>query len=306
MFKTLHISPLKAHLVMVIWTLLVASSFPASAKFSPQLSSTLLVSLRFVVAGVIMYAFIRQVHRPTGNYPFAPFVYLLLGLLLAGFFSLMFTSLHYTTPLTLAALSLTQPLMAYIQACFLRLERPTLRRSAELLVAAGAALIIVSHGEPHQLLEMHWGRGQSLFLIACFLGAGYLTLTRWFTDHHLILPHAYTTTCYSLLAGGVAIALPQIVLGHLPEFISLLTWHDIGWLTYLMLFTTLLTFWMFQYATLNLSPSLVSAYGYLPPLVVLLVSVVIGITPGQPSYWLATILLIGAITGLALHDRGNK
>lgn len=302
--KPLGIDPnqLHAHLIMLFWTLLVASSFPASAQFAPELSPTLLVSLRFVTAGLIMLLFIARSTRPSGRYPLAAPIYLILGLLQAGFFALVFASLQDTTPLVLAALSVSQPLIAYLLAALMRIEPFLLRRCGELLIAGGAALIIVSHGKTEQLLSINWGRGETFFMIGCVMAAAYLTLTRWSVDHHLIAPHPYNTTCFSLLAGGIAIALPQTLSGQLPTFINLLQWHDLLWLGYLTLFTTLITFWMFQFATLHLSPSLVSAYGYLPPLIVLLGAVWLGTTPWQSTFWLAIILLCWAMITLARAD----
>jgi drug/metabolite transporter (DMT)-like permease len=288
-----------AHLLLLLWAALVASSFPAAAQFNPELSTNLLVSLRFIVAGFILLLMLPQRRWPGGA---AACIYALLGLLLAGFFSIMFKALQYSTPLTLAALFVTQPLFAYLIAVAARIERLQWSRLGILTLAAAAALVIVSRGDIGRLFALHVGFGELIFLIGCVMSAGYNNLSRYASDTGLIPADPLRTTCYSLLAGGVLIGLPQTLLGALPGFLQTLGRIDLLALGYLTLFTTLVTFWVLQVVTLRLSPSMVAAYGYLPPLLVLCVELAFGMTRWQHGFLLAALMLIAAMAWLAGHE----
>lgn len=293
-------SQLRAHLLMLIWTGLVASSFPIAALFNAALSTNFLVSLRFIAAGLIMLLFMRSRGRPSLT---ALLIYSILGLLLAGFFSIMFKALQFTSPLTLAALFVTQPLFAYLISMIIRIERLQWRRLSTLLLAAMAALIIVSRADFERLAGLHLGFGETLFLGGCLLSACYNNLSRYASDRELIPAMPYRTTCYSLLAGGVLIGIPDVLLGRLDSFFATLAFTDLAALGYLTLFTTLITFWVLQIATLRLPPSMVAAYGYMPPMLVLYAELILGTTTWVSGYLLATLMLVSSMLLLANADR---
>lgn len=290
---------LGAHLLLLLWAALVASSFPVAALFNPQLSTNLLVSLRFLVAGSILLALMPERSWPGIT---AAIIYTLLGLLLAGFFSIMFKALQYSAPLTLAALFVTQPLFAYLIAIAARIECFAWRRLGVLLLAAGAALAIVSRGQIDRLLALQFGFGELIFLFGCMLSAAYSVLSRHASDRGLIPAAPLRTTCYSLLAGGVLVALAETLRGALPDFAAALSGRDLVALGYLTLFTTLLTFWILQTVTLRLSPSMVAAYGYLPPILVLYAELLLGTSRWHNGFALATLLLAAAIWRLSVNE----
>ncbi|TCK09063.1 DMT family transporter [Marinobacterium mangrovicola] len=294
---------LSAHLLLFLWTVLVASSFPVAALFDPALSTNFLVSLRFLTAGAIMLVFMRERGWPGFT---AGMIYSILGLLLAAFFSIMFKALQFISPLSLAALFVTQPLFAYLIAITVGIEKPRLKRLGTLLLAATAALVIVSRADFAGLSGFELGFGESIFLFGCILSAGYNNLSRYATDHGLIPANPYRTTCYGLLAGGVLIGLPDLLLGQLGEFFATVSLGDLSALAYLTLFTTLVTFWILQVATLRLSPSMVAAYGYVPPLLVLCAELLFGITDWKPGYLLASAMLMVSMLLLARADSRSE
>ncbi|WP_432695216.1 DMT family transporter [Marinobacterium sp. YM272] len=291
---------LRAHLLLLLWTALVASSFPVAALFNAELSTNFLVSLRFIAAGVVMLVFMRDRTLPS---PLALLIYSILGLLLASFFSIMFKALQYTTPLTLAALFVSQPLFAYLISMLIRIETLQWKRLGTLLLAALAALVIVSRADLERLAGFHLGFGETLFLGGCVLSACYNNLSRYASDRHLIPSRPYRTTCYSLLSGGVLIGIPDLLIGDLGSFFATLGLTDLSALGYLTLFTTLITFWVLQIATLRLPPSTVAAYGYMPPMLVLYAELILGTTAWVSGYLLATLMLISSMLLLSNSDR---
>lgn len=295
----MNLPRLRAHLLLLLWAVLVASSFPVADLFNPILSTNLLVSVRFILAGTILLGVMGRSVVPG---PLSSLIYSVLGLLLGGFFSIMFTALHYTSPLTLAALFVTQPLFAYLISVAVKLEPMQLKRLATLSVAALAALVIVSRAELDRLLALDFGFGEWLFLFGCVLSAGYNNLSRYASDKGLIPANPLRTTCLSLLAGGILIGLPESVSGGLPAFVTEIGLNDLAALLYLTLFTTLVTFWILQHVTLRLSPSMVAAYGYLPPMIVLFSELALGLTPWRSGFLLAALLLCISIWRLTNND----
>lgn len=281
---------------MLIWAALVASSFPVAALFNPELSASALVSIRFILAGIIMLVLrprsLKLPLRAWGTYS-------VLGVLLGGNFIIMFVALRYSPPLNLAALYITLPLFAYLLSILMKMEMLNGLRSTILLIAAFAALIILSRADIDRLATLEFGFGEYIYLGACLLAAGYNTLSRFATDRKWVSADPYLTTCFSLLAGGILIGLPELVTTDIGQFINIISFKDLIWLSYLTFFTSLGTFWILQICALKLRPSMLAAYSYQAPLIYLLAELSLGITPWKWAYALAILLLLVSFYSLA-------
>jgi len=287
---------LTPHILMLLWAALVASSFPVAALFNPELSASLLVGIRFLLAGLLMWLFKPQSLRLN---PRAWLSYGVLGTLLAGNFVIMFVALRYAQPLNLAAIYICLPLIAYLLAALLKMESLRLSRLLLLFIVALAALVILGRAELEQFRRLEFGFGEQIYLLACLMAAAYNTLSRYVTDQQWIAADPYLTTCFSLLAGGALIQLPVLVSSDLTQFAANFTLSDGVALGYLTLFTSLITFWLLQICALKLKPSMLSAYSYQTPLLYLLAELALGITPWQPAYLLAIALLLLGFYSLA-------
>ena len=274
---------------MLLWAALVASSFPVAAVFSPELSATLLVAIRFVVAGAILWT-LRPL--PLRQSTCAWLSYALLGLLLGGNFIIMFVALRHSAPLNLAAIYISLPLFAYLLSMLLGMERFSWQRTGLLALVAGAALIILSRGDLSSISSIEWGFGETLYLGGCVVAAGYNTLSRYTTDRRWIAADPYATTCLSLIAGGVLLAIPDLLSAEFGSFMVYFSWQDFWALTYLTLFTSLLSFWILQICALKLAPSMLSAYSYQAPMLYLLAELILGLTEWRSLYMLAIALLM--------------
>lgn len=274
---------------MILWAALVASSFPVAALFNAELSATLLVAIRFILAGVLMWAFRPPNVKITLK---SASVYSTLGLLLASNFVIMFVALRTAEPLNLAALFILQPLFAYLISWLVRLEVLHLQRMAVLISAAFAALIVLSRSDLSTLMNVEFGFGEQIYLIACLLSASYNVLSRLATDRSWIAADPYATTCLSLIGGGLLIALPDLFYTDFTHFFTLISTTDLVALGYLTLFTSLGTFWILQVCALRLAPSMLAAYGYQAPLLYLLAELLFGLTNWQNLYGLAIAILL--------------
>jgi drug/metabolite transporter (DMT)-like permease len=121
-------SAMSSHLGMLLWALIVGSSFPAVGMMSEGLPPLLLTAIRFAVAAL---AILPLVWGKSDRWPSLPglALYAFMGLSLAGFFGTMFWAAHRTSALSMATLYVSVPLLAYFLGRAFGVER----RASQLL-----------------------------------------------------------------------------------------------------------------------------------------------------------------------------
>lgn len=254
------------HGCMLLSATLVATSFTVGKAIAPFLDPVVLTLVRFVLAALLFAPYVGRRHGIHLSDRFAIVRYGLISGALVGFFWLMFLSLQMTTPLNTGAIFTTVPGISGIYSWFLLRERLGPYRTVALLLAMAGALWVIFEGDPERVRAMVLNRGDLLFFCGCLLMASYTPLVRLF---HRGEPMAVMTLwilitgCGWLLLFSVA-KLPAVSWNAVPTIV----WFGIG---YLALFTTIVTFFISQWATLRLGPTRVMAYSYLyPPLIVLI------------------------------------
>jgi len=254
------------HGCMLISATLVATSFIVGKAITPFLDPIVLTLIRFSVAALLFAPYVR--HRYGLFLPNLSAIvrYSLISGTLVGFFWLMFLSLRITTPLNTAAIFTTVPGISGIYSWFLLRERLGLHRALALLLAMTGALWVIFEGDLQRLQSLDLNHGDLLFFGGCLLMALYMPLVKLL---HRGEPMA-VMTLWILVTGCVwlllfaAAKLPDIPWAAVPEIV----WLGIA---YLAFFTTIVTFFISQWATLHLGPTRVIAYSYLyPPQIVLI------------------------------------
>jgi drug/metabolite transporter (DMT)-like permease len=143
------------------------------------------------------------------------------------------------------------------------------------LLALGCGMVgvvwVIFRGDPLQLLAMQWNRGDVIFLVGCFAMGLYTPLVKLLhRGESMAVMTFWVLVTGSLwlviLAGG---RLPTVVWETVPFF----AWLGIG---YLAVFTTIITFFLTQYAVPYLGPTKVMAYSYLYPGFVLVIDLALG------------------------------
>lgn len=257
-----------AHSGMLIWALLVGLSFPAVGLLSEGLPPLLLTAMRFVIAAL---AVLPLVWGAPGLVPSrsGAWLYALMGLCLAGFFGTMFWAAHRTTALSMATLYVSVPLLAYMLGRMIRVEQRALGLLALLLLGALGALGLAWAEAKGDLSRMQFGLGEAGFFVGCLASALYPVLSKFGLLRGWLSPHAGVRTLWSLVLGGVLIALLGLIFNS-PSAMTRMTLSDFLLVTYLGLFSSGVTFWLQQRATATLTPAAVTAYGYLVPFVSML------------------------------------
>ena len=268
---TLHV-----HALMVFASFTVAGSFVASAAITDRLDSGVLNLIRFAIAAGVMGLIVGFTYgirwpgwRALGRYA-------LLSLPLVLFFWLLFIALHTTTALNTSALLTIVPGLAAIIAAVLIKERLGWPKIVALVIGMIGALWVIFRGDPERLFSLTVTIGDGIYFAGCVAMAFYTPLGRML---HRGEP-APVVTFWVLITSLFWLLLAANV--HLAETdwggISLSTW---GGIVYLALLPTVVTFFAYQYATLRIGPTRVTAYYYINPTLVVLLEWALG--QGLPS-----------------------
>lgn len=293
-----------AHLMMLVWALLVGSSFPLAATLDPALSPLWLTAVRFFIAAALMLPWVLRTPGwcPRGLRAWSG--YLLLGGLLAAFFALQFIALRLTSALAVAALFVTLPAFAWLLARLLGLERSGVGRLAVLLVGAAGALGLILHGRAGGV--DNFGLGEWLFLIGCACSAAYSVASRYLVIRDWLPEQPLLATFWSLLIGAILMTLLALLQAPANDpFWHLLDAKALAVLAVLALFASFLTFWILQRTMQVLMPSSVAAYCYLTPLVSLVLALMAGSAHLDATLIGCLLLLLVTVVWLISSERGS-
>lgn len=251
---------------MTVSALLVSTSFMVGKAISPLLDPVVITLIRFALAVLFFSPYIAKKYGIRFPGWQACFRYALISAHLVGFFWLMFLALRLTSPLNTGALFTTVPGISGIYSAILIRERLGIPRIVALLLAMAGALWVIFEGDMQRLLTLHYNLGDVLFFAGCLLMAAYTPLVK---KLHRGEPMAIMT--FWILITGVfwLCVFTVFTLPSLPAT----TIHGKVWLgiAYLAFFTTIVTFFISQWATLHIGPTRVMAYSYLyPPSIVVL------------------------------------
>ncbi|WP_457577367.1 DMT family transporter [Desulfomarina sp.] len=260
----------RIHLLMVFCAALVSTSFTVGAAITETLDPAVLTFIRFVIAALCFGPLVRFRYGAT----FSLSLFWRCGVIscsLVVFFWCMFLSLRYTTALNTSVIFTLVPSFSGIYAFFLLHEKLTKAQLIALACGMIGAVWVIFRGNITALLEMNWNRGDLIFLAGGFAMGLYTPLIRLL---HRDEPMA-VMTFWVLVTGAL-----WLFLFSGGQLLTM-DWSGVpleGWIgvVYLAVFTTVITFFLTQYAVPHLGPTRVMAYSYLYPGLVLLLDLVLG------------------------------
>jgi drug/metabolite transporter (DMT)-like permease len=268
-------SPIFIHLLMVVSAALVSTSFVVGAAITDQLDPAVLTLLRFVIATMVFAPLIYCKYGATFSFDLL-WRCSIISSCLVVFFWCMFLSLRYTTPLNTSVIFTLVPSIAWFYGFFLVAERLTRGKIIALFCGMVGAVWVIFKGDLSAVLAMQWNKGDLIFLAGGFAIGLYTPLVKLL---HRGEPMAVMTfwvlfsgSCWLILFNGYK--LPQVGWADIPVNV----WFGI---CYLAVFTTVITFFLTQYAITFLGSTRVMAYSYLYPGMVLLINLILG--HGLPS-----------------------
>ena len=254
------------HGCMLLSAILVSTSFTVGKAITPFMDPVALTLMRFLLATLLFAPYVGRTFGLVNPGAAALFRYSLISAALVGFFLLMFLSLRVTTPLNTGVIFTTVPGISGLYSWFLLRERLGSYRLLALGFAMAGAIWVIFEGDIQQLLRMQLNQGDLLFFAGCLLMALYMPLVKLL---HRGEPMA-VMTFWILVTGCLWLLLFACTKLTVTPWTSIPTKVWVG-IAYLAVFTTIITFFISQWATLHLGPTRVMAYSYLyPPLIILI------------------------------------
>ncbi|QHM71507.1 drug/metabolite exporter YedA [Mixta intestinalis] len=248
----------------------------------------LLAGLRFLLAGLILFIFLRWRGQPLPTLRATINAGLIGLLLLAVGNGLVTLAEHQQVPSGLAAVMVaTVPLFAM---CFSRLFGIRTRKIEWLGILVGLAGIILLNSGGHLAGNP---QGALLVLTAALSWAFGSVL-----GSRITLPTGAMAGAIEMLVAGVALLLASVLSGErltaLPDLQGFLS------LGYLMLFGSIIAINAYMYLIRNVTPAVATSYAYVNPVVAVLLGTSFGDEMLTPREWLALAIIIFAVVLVTL------
>ncbi len=250
----------KGHLAMLAFSALVAGSFSFGSTIANDIDPVALTAVRFLVAGVLIGAVGQwRVGLMPGHFR-APWRFLVLGALLAGYFVTMFEGLKTAPPISTSAVFTLTPILSGMFGWMLLRQVTTGRMALALTIGGVGAFWVIFRADMDAFLSFDIGRGEALFFIGVVAHAAYTPLVRRLNRGEPVILFTF-----GMMVAAFAILLvygwPAIVTTEWAALPARVWWV----LAYLAVFASATTFVLLQYAALRLPSAKVMAYTYLVP-----------------------------------------
>jgi len=267
---------------MLLFAAFVSGSFSLGGYVARLVDPAALMTLRFLLAGVLIGALVAIGPGVKRRDLQAPWRYFVLGALLASYFVLMFMGLKTADPLATSAVFTLTPVMSAGFGWILMRQITTKRMGAALIIGGIGALWVIFRADFSAFLDFDIGYGESLFFLGCISHAIYTPMSRKLNRGEKPLVFTFGM----LVAGTIILGLysaPEIVATDwraLPAIVWIV-------LAYLVIFASAASFFLLQYSTLRLPSAKVMAYTYMVPVFVILWQGFLG------QGWPASTIFIG-------------
>ncbi|MBJ7539422.1 DMT family transporter [Marinomonas transparens] len=285
---------------LLLWAVLMASSFVVSGNMVSYASPLATSSFRFMLALLIMLVILwgrwYNASKRGGDSVASQFKalfqsrgrmghYVVISGALVGFFVGLFVALQSTTPLHTSVLYTLIPLVGVVIArVWLKEVASWVRVSGFILGSFGAMVVLFStQGED----DFTWHQGDYIFLGACVLLALHVVSVQKWGRSLGALSGAFMI----MLFGSLWLLPITLIWGHLAE----VQWYAMGfWVNalYLTVFTTLFTFMLQQKIVMTAGASRLLAFSYTIPIWVVLFTAL-----AQSGF--STLVNLGFLIGLS-------
>lgn len=272
------------HLAMVLFAALIAGSFSLGGMAAQHIGPAALNALRFTLGATVMALIVWRVTRAVPRCPEAPWRFLILGALMGIYFVTMFIALALTDPVSVGAVFTLNPFFSAIFGWLLLRQAPRPAVLASLAVAGAGALWLIFRGDIDALLALNLGRGELIYLFGVICHSAYAPLVRRFSRGEPLV----VSTFWSLAATALCVTLygwTEIGATGWTE-LPPIVWITIG---YLSVFTTAVTVFLLQFASMRLPAAKVFGYGYLTPAFIIVLEGLLG------HGWASAMVMAGAL-----------
>jgi len=275
-------------IIYFVW----GSTFLAIRVGVREVPPFLLAGMRFLVAGIVLYVWMRVKGTPTPTARQWSAATLLAVLIFVFDYGLLFWAERRVPSGIAAVMMATIPVfMTLSEILIMKTQRLTIRLAFALLMGIGGVGILVSR-------SVNFGdapidpRGAGALMVGAISWSVASALTR-----KLPLPSAKAMSSGAqMLAGGVLLTLAAALLGEFHGFdvqaVSVKAWLA---LAYLIVAGSIIGFTAYVWLIHNESPTKVGTYAYVNPLVAVLVGYFLGGESIGPRTILGTLLILVSV-----------
>ncbi len=275
-------------IIYFVW----GSTFLAIRVGVREVPPLLLASMRFFIAGVVLFAWLRLKGTPSPSRREWVAASLLAVCIFVLDYGLLFWA-EQRVPSGIAAVMLaTIPVfMSLSEILFLRTQRLTVRLVLALLVGMGGVAVLVSRSASFGEAPID-GAGAVALVVAAMSWSIASTLTR-----KLPLPASKAMSSGAqMLAGGILLALAAAIFGEFHGFhiqaVSRGAWFA---LAYLIVAGSIVGFTAYVWLIHHESPTKVGTYAYVNPVVAVIVGYFFGGETVGPRTLLGTLLVLVSV-----------
>jgi drug/metabolite transporter (DMT)-like permease len=283
-------------IIYFVW----GSTFLAIRVGVREVPPFLLAGIRFLVAGVILYVWMRTTGVPSPCRRQWAAASLLAVLIFVLDYGLLFWAEQHVPSGMAAVMMATIPVfMVLSEILFLGTQRLTIRLALALLVGIGGVAVLVSRSIGFGEVPIDTSGAIALF-IAAISWASAAALSR-----KLSLPASKPMSAAAqMLAGGVLLTLTAGALGEFrrfqPQSVSRGAWLA---LAYLIVAGSIVAFTAYVWLIHHESPTKVGTYAYVNPVVAVLLGYFFGGEAVGPRTLLGTLLVLASVLVITTTPR---
>jgi drug/metabolite transporter (DMT)-like permease len=258
------------HKWLVLYSFLMATSFPIGAAIASTINPLVLTFIRFVIAAAI-FGGIMLFRGELG----APSISLIartgaVAAIMSIFFATMFEALKTASSLNTGAIFTLAPFASLAFGGIINRQPISWPQAACLTVGAMGAIWIVFGGKIENLLAFSTGRGEIIFFMATLLFGLYSPVVRRLHRGESMITFTFWVLVLSAVLTGV-LAIPEWSASKAAPA-PMWTWIAI---CYLAAFPTAMTFFIAMRASTIVPAFKVTAYVYLVPAFVAIINGVV-------------------------------
>lgn len=251
---------LKGHIGMVVFSALVAGSFSFGGRIANEIDPMALTAVRFVLSALVISVIAGAAGQLTRAALQASWRYFLLGGLFGSYFVLMFEGLKTAHPVSTAAVFTMTPVMAAGFGWLIMGQVTNRRMALALVFGAIGALWVIFRGDFAAFLAFDVGIGEIIYFVGCIAHALYIPLVPFLNRGEGVFAFALGTMVGGAILVG-ALGAPRIM-GTDWTALPPLVWAV---LAYLVIFASVASISLIQFASMRLKAAKVMAYTYLIP-----------------------------------------
>lgn len=277
------------HIAMFSSQLIFGINNPVSKTLMPSVVDGLTLSFLRMAGACVLFWFISlftpKEHVPTKD------ILLLAGAALFGIVGNQVSfiiGLSHTTTITASLLVMTTPILTMLGAALVLKEPITHKKVLGVLMGATGAILLVldtrhSQGENSLL-------GIGFHLLSCLSFATYLTVFK-----NLIGRYSSVTLIKWMFLFATIICIPICGKSTLATDFASISLNGYLRLIYVVCFATVLAYTLIPIGQKNIRPTTVSMYNYVQPVVVTVISVILGMGTFGWIEFGATLLVFGGV-----------